>query len=122
LKGTFEYGQAYVALSRAETLENLKLKSYRMSLIKSHPDVKQFYDSFNNGVITTFSSQMESWCVNDSNDSQLDTASHTLEKSFRRVSLKRLLKEFLIVYGNDDQTSNNGYYTNDSYCSNKFKT
>lgn len=39
----FEYGQGYVALSRATSLEGLILKSFQGACIKAHPKVKQFY-------------------------------------------------------------------------------
>ena len=43
LSDTFEYGQAYVALSRAKSLDNLILKGFREDAFKAHPTVKQFY-------------------------------------------------------------------------------
>lgn len=41
----FEYGQAYVALSRATCLQGLTLRSFQSQAVKAHPQVKQFYDS-----------------------------------------------------------------------------
>jgi len=43
LSDTFEYGQAYVALSRAKSLDKLILKGFREDAFKAHPTVKQFY-------------------------------------------------------------------------------
>ncbi|GAM19367.1 hypothetical protein SAMD00019534_025420 [Acytostelium subglobosum LB1] len=44
LEGTFEYGQAYVALSRATSLTGLQLKSKLQSnQLKVHPEVVEFY-------------------------------------------------------------------------------
>ena len=40
----FEYGQAYVALSRVKSLEGLSLKSFHLSVIKSNPKVIEYYD------------------------------------------------------------------------------
>ncbi len=39
----FEFGQAYVALSRATSLSGLTLKQFQGNSIKAHPLVKQFY-------------------------------------------------------------------------------
>lgn len=39
----FEYGQAYVALSRATSLEGLTLKSFNPNVVKAHPKVIDFY-------------------------------------------------------------------------------
>jgi ATP-dependent DNA helicase PIF1 len=42
---TFEYGQAYVALSRVKSLESLYLHSFNPSQICCHPAVKRFYEN-----------------------------------------------------------------------------
>ena len=39
----FEYGQAYVALSRATCLSGLILKTFDAKAIRTRPDVKEFY-------------------------------------------------------------------------------
>jgi ATP-dependent DNA helicase PIF1 len=41
--GTFEYGQAYVALSRVKSLESLYIYTFIPSAIRTHPRVKEFY-------------------------------------------------------------------------------
>ncbi len=43
LKGFFEYGQAYVALSRVRTLNGLSLRNFDKSYIKAHPRVVKYY-------------------------------------------------------------------------------
>lgn len=42
----FEYGQAYVALSRAKTLEHVRITNVKASSFKIHPKVKAFYDNY----------------------------------------------------------------------------
>jgi len=41
----FEYGQAYVALSRVKNINSLYIKRYMRSSIKAHPMVKSFYNA-----------------------------------------------------------------------------
>lgn len=43
----FEYGQAYTALSRAQTLNSVKLVSVKASSFKTHDAVKRFYNMKN---------------------------------------------------------------------------
>lgn len=40
----FEFGQAYVALSRARTLQSIRIVDVRAGSFKTHPLVKSFYD------------------------------------------------------------------------------
>lgn len=42
-RGIFSCGQAYVALSRAVTFDNLVLRSYQAKHIRAHPLVKKYY-------------------------------------------------------------------------------
>jgi ATP-dependent DNA helicase PIF1 len=41
--GTFEYGQAYVALSRVTSLEALYIHSFDPGAFRVHPKVREFY-------------------------------------------------------------------------------
>tara|TARA_B110000305_G_scaffold197538_1_gene223217 strand:+ start:194 stop:631 length:438 start_codon:yes stop_codon:yes gene_type:complete len=47
LKGVFEFGQAYVALSRGVSLDKLKLKDFSEKAFRAHPRVKEFYEVMN---------------------------------------------------------------------------
>ena len=44
---TFEYGQAYVALSRVKNLESLYIWNLDPARIRAHPAVKKFYNELN---------------------------------------------------------------------------
>lgn len=50
LGGVFEYGQAYVALSRARKHVNLSLSNFTRRSCKAHPKVKEFYRSLKEGM------------------------------------------------------------------------
>ncbi|KAF7339973.1 ATP-dependent DNA helicase PIF1 [Mycena venus] len=46
LKQTFEKGQAYVAVSRATTMEHLQILNFHPSKVSAHPRVLQWYAEF----------------------------------------------------------------------------
>jgi ATP-dependent DNA helicase PIF1 len=43
LDGCFEFGQAYVALSRARTLGGLSVQGLTRAAVKAHPDVLEAF-------------------------------------------------------------------------------
>jgi hypothetical protein len=60
LRGVFEYGQAYVALSRATKLDTLTLRGFDEKAFKAHPKVKQFYRLLESGGKVAGSNAMKS--------------------------------------------------------------
>jgi ATP-dependent DNA helicase PIF1 len=50
----FEYGQAYVLLSRIQRLEQLSLLSFNPTAIRAHDKVVEFYESIRNPLILGF--------------------------------------------------------------------
>lgn len=85
LEGVFEYGQAYVALSRATHLRYLKLKGFHAKAFKAHPTVKAFYKrlALTGGVEEKQDNQ-------DNNDEKKSDTSQSNGHSQSSVSLIRV--------------------------------
>lgn len=47
MAGIFEYGQAYVALSRATTIDNLFVRNLKGDMVKAHPKAVEFIKGLN---------------------------------------------------------------------------
>lgn len=85
--GMFEYGQGYVALSRAVSLDGLTLRSFSPHAVKAHQTVKVFYESIrermtdaatNAAVETTVAAlveQFEKYHARDGGDGTVSDAS-----------------------------------------------
>jgi ATP-dependent DNA helicase PIF1 len=58
--GNFEYGQAYVALSRVRTLDALYVHDFNVAAFKAHPAVKEFYKN-----MVSYVSDVDIFAVHD---------------------------------------------------------
>lgn len=75
-KNTFEYGQAYVALSRVRSLESLYIFNFDHRRVLAHPKVKEFYGSLKPkiakiDVITHIEDERSSPVLSDIDDDKL---------------------------------------------------
>lgn len=61
LKGTFADGQAYVALSRARTLDGLEIRNFSPEVVKTNELVRRFYEAVTKGEHQRFVEQPELW-------------------------------------------------------------
>ena len=51
LNGVFEYGQAYVAISRVRSVECLVLKNASVAMFRAHPEALEFYKNLNTATV-----------------------------------------------------------------------
>ena len=63
--GMFEYGQAYVALSRAVDLEGLSLTDFNPDAIKAHDQVVRFYEEMQRNLPSVSSSTLIETTLDD---------------------------------------------------------
>lgn len=72
LSNCFEYGQAYVALSRVRTLAGLKLKDFDPQTVNANPDAKKFYQDLHDAEIERASLALPSPQVDGFDDDELE--------------------------------------------------
>ena len=61
LEGSFADGQAYVALSRARTLNGLEVRNFSKAAIRADPTVSAFYTAIDRGELDSFLSAPNMW-------------------------------------------------------------
>ena len=57
----FEDGQAYVALSRARSLQSLRVKDFNPTCVHAHPDVLDYYRGLRRTRRNYIEDRAESW-------------------------------------------------------------
>ena len=76
LPNVFEYGQAYVALSRCRSLEGMRVVGFSDAIVKAHPDAIKFYNYDVPASATTFvRSSRSDWKSADSNSNATTSSS-----------------------------------------------
>ncbi len=76
---TFEFGQAYVALSRVRSLESLYIHDFADDSIRCHPKVKKFYAKFQPSLYNIMSQQGGGKIIEES-DEELDVMGQEMEE------------------------------------------
>ncbi|KAK9709277.1 hypothetical protein K7432_018631 [Basidiobolus ranarum] len=72
LQRAFSPGQAYVAISRARSLENLQLDMFNDWVIRAHPRVKEFYQKIQEPVIRSSMTIKRKWESTKSTPNAID--------------------------------------------------
>jgi len=88
MKSVFSCGQAYVALSRAMSLEGLQLTGYHRGLVTADPVAVHYYEelSRNSEIVGSESKQNTSTSTNTSTD--ITTSIYLLLHNFQLSKLK----------------------------------
>lgn len=91
--GVFEYGQAYVALSRARSLEALYVYDFEPTAFKAHPKVKAFYNTLKVKEIFQGDTDLLSKIKEAARDLKDDDMKPVIAESSKVIKAIKVIKE-----------------------------